>query len=201
MLTPTSVKDALQRTAPAETVMVQGWVRTRRDAKDFSFLELHDGSCPRHPQVISKSARQITAVQRLSPAPSLRAPRSSQTKAKGKTGKWSRIRWRSSALQMTPILCKKKGTRRSFCAKSPTSVRVQTFSAAFSASGAGSLLRFTNFSRSAASFTSIRRSSPEATAKAPVNYFGSRRSTPRIRHACRTAKLMTRKISLPDGPT
>jgi asparaginyl-tRNA synthetase len=28
-----------------EQVVVKGWVRTRRDAKDFSFLEINDGSC------------------------------------------------------------------------------------------------------------------------------------------------------------
>lgn len=33
-------------------VQVQGWVRTRRDAKGFSFLEINDGSCLRNLQVI-----------------------------------------------------------------------------------------------------------------------------------------------------
>lgn len=30
---------------PGQTVTVEGWVRTRRDASGFSFLEIHDGSC------------------------------------------------------------------------------------------------------------------------------------------------------------
>ncbi len=33
-------------------VSTHGWVRTRRDAKDFSFLEINDGSCLRSLQVI-----------------------------------------------------------------------------------------------------------------------------------------------------
>ncbi len=35
-----------------DEVLVQGWVRTRRDAKAFSFLEINDGSCLQNLQVI-----------------------------------------------------------------------------------------------------------------------------------------------------
>ena len=56
MLSPTSVKNALQSTAPAAAIQVQGWVRTRRDSKDFSFIELNDGSCLRSLQVIAKNS-------------------------------------------------------------------------------------------------------------------------------------------------
>ena len=52
---PISVKAALARTAPISGLQVQGWVRTRRDSKDFSFIELNDGSCLRSLQVIAKS--------------------------------------------------------------------------------------------------------------------------------------------------
>ncbi len=38
--------------APRERVLVKGWVRTRRDSKDFSFFEINDGSCLRNIQVI-----------------------------------------------------------------------------------------------------------------------------------------------------
>lgn len=31
--------------APATPICAQGWVRTRRDSKEFSFLEINDGSC------------------------------------------------------------------------------------------------------------------------------------------------------------
>ena len=66
MLTPTSVKDALQHTTPAEGILVQGWLRTRRDSKDFSFLELNDGSCLQNLQVIAKKTLpNYAAVQRL----------------------------------------------------------------------------------------------------------------------------------------
>ena len=56
MLSPTSVKDTLQSAAPVAPIQVQGWVRTRRDAKDFSFIELNDGSCLRNLQIIVKNS-------------------------------------------------------------------------------------------------------------------------------------------------
>src|SRR6266568_22519 len=39
------VKHVLASSEPKEALVVKGWVRTRRDAKGFSFLELNDGSC------------------------------------------------------------------------------------------------------------------------------------------------------------
>ncbi len=41
----TLIVDVLQAEKPADSVTVCGWVRTRRDAKGFSFVELNDGSC------------------------------------------------------------------------------------------------------------------------------------------------------------
>jgi asparaginyl-tRNA synthetase len=48
----TLVKDALNATAPNDAILLQGWVRTRRDAKAFSFIELNDGSCLKGLQII-----------------------------------------------------------------------------------------------------------------------------------------------------
>src|SRR5438067_12672682 len=65
MLSPTSVKDALNQTAPVEQMLVQGWVRTRRDSKDFSFIELNDGSSLRNLQIIARdSLPNYATVQR-----------------------------------------------------------------------------------------------------------------------------------------
>ena len=44
MLKATSVKNALNASGPAPEILVNGWVRTRRDSKAFSFIELNDGS-------------------------------------------------------------------------------------------------------------------------------------------------------------
>jgi asparaginyl-tRNA synthetase len=41
----TSIKELLAETEERDSVTVFGWVRTRRDSKAFSFLEINDGSC------------------------------------------------------------------------------------------------------------------------------------------------------------
>src|SRR5262249_46264274 len=46
------IKHVLASTEPKEELVVKGWVRTRRDAKGFSFLELNDGSCLANLQVV-----------------------------------------------------------------------------------------------------------------------------------------------------
>src|SRR2546423_14043710 len=72
---PTSIKAALETTAPISGVQVQGWVRTRRDSKDFSFLELNDGSCLRSLQIIAQSTSPTYAHEEpLQTAASLAAP-------------------------------------------------------------------------------------------------------------------------------
>src|SRR5438128_4896807 len=66
MPSPTSVKDALNQTAPVAPILVRGWVRTRRDSKDFSFIELNDGSSLRNLQVIARNTLpNYVVVQRL----------------------------------------------------------------------------------------------------------------------------------------
>jgi asparaginyl-tRNA synthetase len=48
----TRVIDALHSQAAVDQLLVKGWVRTRRDAKGFSFLEINDGSCLHNLQII-----------------------------------------------------------------------------------------------------------------------------------------------------
>ena len=46
------ISEALNSHAEMDQILVKGWVRTRRDSKGFSFLELNDGSCLTNLQVI-----------------------------------------------------------------------------------------------------------------------------------------------------
>lgn len=41
----TRIVKALNAKAPMDEIVVCGWVRTKRDSRDFSFLEINDGSC------------------------------------------------------------------------------------------------------------------------------------------------------------
>ena len=51
----TKVKALLEAVKPQDDVLVKGWVRTRRDAKDFSFIEVTDGSCLKNIQIIANN--------------------------------------------------------------------------------------------------------------------------------------------------
>jgi asparaginyl-tRNA synthetase len=48
----TLIKHILAASEPMDSITAKGWVRTRRDAKGFSFLELNDGSCLGNLQVV-----------------------------------------------------------------------------------------------------------------------------------------------------
>ena len=55
MLKRTKIVSLLAAEQPQDKVLVKGWVRTRRDSKDFSFVEINDGSCLKNIQVIANS--------------------------------------------------------------------------------------------------------------------------------------------------
>jgi asparaginyl-tRNA synthetase len=48
------VCEILERARPGERVAVYGWVRTKRESKGFSFVEVNDGSCLRNLQVVAE---------------------------------------------------------------------------------------------------------------------------------------------------
>ena len=50
----TKVIHLLRSAAPLPSVLIKGWVRTRRDSKNFSFIEVNDGSCLANLQVVAK---------------------------------------------------------------------------------------------------------------------------------------------------
>ena len=57
------VREVLGRQEPLAEVTIKGWVRTRRDAKDFSFLEINDGSCLANIQVIVEAG--VSGFERI----------------------------------------------------------------------------------------------------------------------------------------
>ncbi len=50
------IHSLLQAKTPRDHVEIKGWVRTRRDSKDFSFIEVNDGSCLKNIQIIAPSS-------------------------------------------------------------------------------------------------------------------------------------------------
>lgn len=55
MLKRTKIVSLLNAEQPIDKVLVKGWVRTRRDSKDFSFIELNDGSSLKNIQIIANN--------------------------------------------------------------------------------------------------------------------------------------------------
>src|SRR5881398_3124477 len=88
---PTPIRDALQSTGPIDSIEVQGCVRTRRDSKDFSFIELNDGSTLRNLQIIAKNTLpNYPAVQRLATGASISVT-GALVPSQGKGQKWELV--------------------------------------------------------------------------------------------------------------
>jgi asparaginyl-tRNA synthetase len=86
-----SVKDALRSSAPMDSILVQGWVRTRRDAKTFSFIELNDGSSLRSLQIIAQdSLANYAEIQKLTTGASIQV-RGNLVASQGKGQSWEVI--------------------------------------------------------------------------------------------------------------
>ncbi|MEE4356883.1 MAG: asparagine--tRNA ligase [Desulfococcaceae bacterium] len=69
-------------------VLVKGWVRTRRDSKNFSFIELNDGSCLKNMQIIAdESLANYEEVKKLSTG-SAAAVKGNMVTSKGGGQKW-----------------------------------------------------------------------------------------------------------------
>ena len=56
MLKRTKIKALLSAENTIDSVLLKGWVKTKRDSKDFSFLEINDGSCLKNIQVIANNS-------------------------------------------------------------------------------------------------------------------------------------------------
>src|SRR5215471_9614070 len=91
MTSTTAIKDALQSADAINGIQIQGWIRTRRDSKDFSFIELNDGSSLRNLQVIARnSLPNYTEIQKLTTGASLRIS-GALVASQGKGQKWELV--------------------------------------------------------------------------------------------------------------
>jgi asparaginyl-tRNA synthetase len=90
-LAPTPIRSALESSNPIDSIHVQGWVRTRRDSKDFCFIELNDGSSLRNLQVIAgNSLPNYSDVQKLTTGASVRVS-GALVASQGKGQKWELV--------------------------------------------------------------------------------------------------------------
>jgi asparaginyl-tRNA synthetase len=62
----TKIHQLFKSETPIDQVLLKGWVRTRRDSKGFSFLEINDGSSLKNIQVIAEEALEnYTDIKKL----------------------------------------------------------------------------------------------------------------------------------------
>lgn len=52
------IKDILKSSPNGAEIEVKGWVRTRRDGKEISFLEVNDGSCRQNLQIVAQNTME-----------------------------------------------------------------------------------------------------------------------------------------------
>jgi len=87
----TMVKDALASADAVNEILIQGWVRTRRDAKGFSFLEVNDGSCLGNLQaIVNHDVPGADALPRANTGASVEV-RGALVASQGKGQKWEVI--------------------------------------------------------------------------------------------------------------
>lgn len=88
MISATPIKEALKSSEPRDAIRINGWVRTRRDAKTFSFLEINDGSSLRSLQVIANnSLPNYAEIERLGTGASV-SVRGKLAASQGKGQSW-----------------------------------------------------------------------------------------------------------------
>lgn len=89
MLKRTKIVSLLSADKTMPQVLLKGWVRTRRDAKDFSFIEINDGSCLKNIQVIANNnLPNYDEVKKLTTGSSLAV-----------TGRFGRVQRRQSEIR------------------------------------------------------------------------------------------------------
>ncbi len=84
----TKIIDLLASEGSGEKVLCKGWVRTRRGSKEFSFVELNDGSCLKNIQVIAdQSLKNYPDIEKITTGSALSVA-GALTPSPGKGQKW-----------------------------------------------------------------------------------------------------------------
>jgi len=102
MIQRQKIDQILNSTESRDVTVVKGWVRTRRDSKTFSFIEVNDGSCLKNIQVIAdntldnyEDVKKITTGSAVSITGQLVA-------SKGKGQRWELIATAVDIIHLTP---------------------------------------------------------------------------------------------------
>ncbi|MBI2949820.1 MAG: asparagine--tRNA ligase [Verrucomicrobia bacterium] len=94
----TLVKDALHSESAQPALLVQGWIRTRRDSKAFSFVEINDGSCLKNLQiVVDATLPDYAKIEQLTTGTAI-SVEGKLVPSQGKEQKWEMVATRVNVL-------------------------------------------------------------------------------------------------------
>ena len=98
----TKISELLKSKASIEEVLIKGWIRTRRDSKSFSFIEINDGSCFKNIQVIAdNSLLNYEEIKKLTTGSAVAAS-GKLIESKGGGQKWEIVASRVELVSLAP---------------------------------------------------------------------------------------------------
>jgi len=98
----TKITKLLKSERPVDEVLVKGWVRTKRDSKDFSFIEVNDGSCLKNIQIIvNNTLDNYKDIIRISTGSAVAIPGKLEA-SKGPGQKWEVVAESVEILNVAP---------------------------------------------------------------------------------------------------
>jgi asparaginyl-tRNA synthetase len=98
----TKIIKLIKSERPIDEVLIKGWVRTKRDSKDFSFIEVNDGSCLKNIQIIvDNTTDNYKDIIRISTGSAV-AIRGKLEASKGPGQKWEVVAERVEILNIAP---------------------------------------------------------------------------------------------------
>jgi asparaginyl-tRNA synthetase len=92
----------LNASKPMDDVLIKGWVRTRRDSKAFSFIEVNDGSCLKNLQVIADSTLDTYEDIKKITTGSAVSIRGKLAPSQGKGQRWELVANRVDIVHLAP---------------------------------------------------------------------------------------------------
>ncbi len=130
----TEISELLKSESPEKRVLVKGWIRTRRDSKDFSFIELNDGSSLKNIQIIANAASENYEEIRKLTTGSAAAVTGKIVESPGKGQRWEIEAEKVEIISITPEdypLQKKRHTDEFLRTITHLRPRTNKYSAAF----------------------------------------------------------------------
>lgn len=82
------IHNLLKSETPGDNIIAKGWVRTRRDSSNFSFIEINDGSCLENLQIIAdESLQNYEEIKKITTGSAVTVT-GDLIESKGKDQKW-----------------------------------------------------------------------------------------------------------------